>query len=234
MTDLILSSRCAFFDCENCIPSWKAPYLTPITNPVYPPSRSYFGNFIFCKLVFSWIFWHFAEAQGQNAPGSLVCLWAKICKEQKDNILARTFRVVWCKNAKLIVINYTVIYLNFTTYCQGCLGHEVASYEKVHKSQTPLFRCPGLTPWASGSESPQKITSDEFGHSWKFGSDHLPPSKIQHFFMGTHRQMDTETQRRTFPNTPVPLGNFFVKTVQNFHHFTTCSFAPLACLLYFV
>ena len=65
------------------------------------------SNFLFCELELTLIFQHFVEALGPR-----VCFRSKICIEHKDQIFARPFRVVLCKNAKFqLFIKQTWIYL---------------------------------------------------------------------------------------------------------------------------
>ena len=72
-----------------------------------------------------------------------------------------------------------------------------------------IFRGPGLTLWASGSDlSTKKLFAKSLGDPENLAVFNCPLQKLQHFFAGR-----TETH---FPTTPVPLGkifwNFFAQT----------------------
>ena len=100
----------------------------------------------------------------------------------------------------------------------------------------PFFWGPGLTPLALGSDSPtRKLLAISLGAVENLGPISHPFQKLKHFFKGTAKGTEGQTQRQTFPNDPCATWEiFFAQTVQNFYHFTTRSLARFACLLYFV
>ena len=64
--------------------------------------------------------------------------------------------------------------------------------------RNPLFQGSGLTPRASGSKSPtRKLLARSFGDPENFMPIRRPVQKLLHFFAGTHRQTDTQTDRHT-------------------------------------
>ena len=62
----------------------------------------------------------------------------------------------------------------------------------------PLFQGLGLTPRASGSKSStRKLLARSFGDPENFMPIRRPVQKLLHFFAGTHRQTDGQTDRHT-------------------------------------